>query len=175
MMGAAVNPFDRYDAPPQKRDAEAANPFDKFDHAEYVPTYTGLARNTIAGANEGLATVAGAPVDAATWAINKGIQGVNRVAGRPVANEIEHPFGGSESIKRGIGAIGGDNPDDVQAQTPAERILRAGGEGAGEMVTGAGALATRLASGSLSRFVIVPGENWQAIKSESPAGNVGLF
>jgi hypothetical protein len=136
-MGAAANPFDQFDAPPPKSDA-AANPFDKFDHAEYVPTYTGLARNTIAGGNEGIATVAGAPVDAATWAINKGIQGVNRVAGRPVANEIQQPFGGSESIKRGIGAIGGDNPDEVEAKTPAERIFRAGGEGAGEMVTGAG-------------------------------------
>lgn len=133
------NPFDQFDGPAPKA-AVAANPFDKFDHAEYVPTYSGLARNTIAGANEGIAKVAGAPVDALTWAVNKGIRGVNSVAGKPIANEIEHPFGGSESIKHAIGGIGGDNPDTVEAKTPAERIFRAGGEGMGEMVTGAGAL-----------------------------------
>jgi hypothetical protein len=140
-MGAP-NPFDQFDAPPKKDVAATANPFDKFDHAEYVPTYGALGHNTLAGLNEGIAKVAGAPVDAATWAVNKGIQGVNRIAGRPVANELNYTLpGGSESIKRGIGAIGGDNPDEVEAKTPAERIFRAGGEGAGEMVTGAGALA----------------------------------
>jgi hypothetical protein len=138
---AQANPFDQFDGPQSKGGSTGANPFDQFDKTAYVPTYTGLARNTIAGANEGIATVLGAPVDATTWAVNKGIQGVNRVAGRPVVNEISHPFAGSESIKRGIGAIGGDNPDTVEAQTPTERIFRAGGEGAGEMVTGAGAVA----------------------------------
>lgn len=131
------NPFDQFDSPTGKEDS-GANPFDKFDHSEYVPTYSGIARNTIAGTNEGIAKVAGAPVDAMTWAVNKGIRGVNSVAGRPVANEIQHPFGGSESIKQGIGAIGGDNPDTIEARTPAERVFRAGGEGMGEMVTGAG-------------------------------------
>lgn len=135
---AQANPFDQFDGPSAKATSAGANPFDQFDQTAYEPTYTGLARNTIAGTNEGIATVLGAPVDATTWAVNKGIQGVNRVAGRPVANEIKQPFGGSESIKRGIGAIGGDNPDTIEAKTPAERILRAGGEGAGEMVTGAG-------------------------------------
>jgi hypothetical protein len=136
---AQANPFDQFDAP--KSGAQAgANPFDKFDNVAYVPTYIGLARNTIAGTNEGIATVAGAPVDLMTAGLNMGIRGINRVAGRPVVNEIRQPFGGSESIKRGIGAIGGDNPETVEARTPAERIFRAGGEGAGEMVTGAGEL-----------------------------------
>lgn len=69
---ATPNPFDRFDAP-QTSAAVQANPFDKFDDASYIPTYTGLARNTIAGTNEGIATVAGAPVDAMTWGLNKGV------------------------------------------------------------------------------------------------------
>lgn len=37
-------------------------------------------------------------------------------------------------------AVGVENPDKVEARTRAERIFRAGGEGVGEMVTGAGGL-----------------------------------
>ena len=80
----------------------SGNYFDQFDNANYIPTYTGLARNTIAGTNEGIATVAGAPVDAMTWGLNKGIQGINKVAGRDAVSEIQSPFGGSDSIMRGI-------------------------------------------------------------------------
>jgi hypothetical protein len=152
---AQANPFDQFDGPTSKSGSTGANPFDQFDKTAYVSTYTGLARNAIAGGNEGIASVLGAPVDATTWALNKGIQGIHAATGllgKPknlsslVTGEttgpiqIERPFGGSESIKRGIGAIGGDNPDTVEAQTPAERIVRSGGEGAGSMVTGAGAV-----------------------------------
>lgn len=142
-----MNAFDEFDRPAATEKKSSANAFDEFDRPSYESTYTGLARNTIAGANEGLAIVAGAPVDWATGAVNLGIRGVNRIAGHPVANELGPSFGGSESIKRGIGAIGGDNPETVEAQTPTERIFRAGGEGAGEMATGAGLL-------SLGRKVI---------------------
>lgn len=152
---AQANPFDQFDASPAKSSSAEANPFDRFDQTTYEPTYAGLAHNTIAGANEGIATVLGAPVDATTWALNKGIQGIHATTGllgksqnlsglvtgeKPGPFQIEHPFGGSESIKQGMGLIRA-NPDNVEAKTPAERIFRAGGEGAGEMVTGAGELA----------------------------------
>ena len=136
---AQANPFDQFDGPAPKGITAGSNPFDQFDHAAYVPTYGGIAHNAVAGINENIADVVGGPVDAATWAVNKGIQGVNRIAGRPVANELKYTLpGGSESIKRGIGAIGGENPDEIQAQTPAERIARASAGGGAAMVTGAG-------------------------------------
>jgi hypothetical protein len=133
-----ANAFDEFDVPPKSEKKAAPNAFDEFDRAPYEPTYTGLARNTIAGANEGIAHYAGLPVDAAAGVLNQGIYGINKVAGRDVIPEIRQPFGGSESIKRGMAAVGVEHPDTVEAKTPTERIFRAGGEGAGEMVTGAG-------------------------------------
>lgn len=73
------------------------------------------------GFNDALATVGGAPVDAATWLLNQ-IPGVN----------IKEPFAGSGSIKRGMGVIGA-NPDDRPATTPAEHIARGAGAGVAMM------------------------------------------
>lgn len=83
-----------------------------------------------AGANDFIATVAGAPVDAVTWGLNK------------LGAGIEAPIGGSDSIRRGMGLIGA-NPDDVVApRTGTERIARMSGAGAaGALVPAAGALA----------------------------------
>jgi hypothetical protein len=87
------------------------------------------------GFNSGLASMAGLPVDAMTWALNR-LPGVN----------IKQPFGGSESIKRGLGYLGA-NPDLAPAETSAGHIARAAGEGAGMMVAPEAALATAAKAG----------------------------
>jgi len=134
---AQPNPFDQFDTPTRKEKSEGGNPFDKFDEATYQPTYEGLARNVGAGTNEGIAKTLGYPADFVGSFVNQAAYGVNKLAGRKVLADDVQPFGGSESIKRGMGLIGAD-PDNELAHTPAERIVRAGGEGVGSMVTGAG-------------------------------------
>lgn len=100
-------------------------------------TQSGVVPNALAGLNEGIASTIGAPVDAATWALNKGIQGANYLIGSDAIPEIQKPFGGSESIKGGMASVGIPT-DTVEANTPAERIARGAGYGAGSLVTGAG-------------------------------------
>jgi ddrB-like ParB superfamily domain len=84
--------------------------------------------------NSAVATFAGLPVDAATWAVNKGIQGVNALAGHPVANTLGDLPGGSESIKRGMGALNINTDNLPPAQTTLGQLSGAAGEGAGMMV-----------------------------------------
>ena len=76
-----------------------------------------------AGFNEGLANALGLPVDL--------VAGALRMAGAPIG---ETPFGGSASIKKGMGFIGA-NPDAIPISGDAEKYLRAAGRGAGEAVT----------------------------------------
>ena len=94
-----------------------------------------VARQIPTGFNESLATIAGAPVDLATWAVNQPIKGINAIAGREVVtpNPADMP-GGSKSIKNAMGLIG-INPDDLPAKTTAEKIARGSGEGVGMMLT----------------------------------------
>lgn len=134
---AQANPFDQFDGPTSKGGSTDENPFDQFDKTAYVPTYAGLAHNAVAGTNEGIAKTLGYPADLVGGFVNQAAGGINYLAGRKVLADNVQPFGGSESIKRGMGLISAD-PDKVEANTPAERITRAGGEGAGSMVTGAG-------------------------------------
>jgi hypothetical protein len=86
-----------------------------------------VAMQAVTGPNEALANTAGAPVDAMTWLLNKGIHGVNSVAQAagydPVANDIKDAFGGSQSIKNAMGLIGA-NPDNALPQTPEGQIAR---------------------------------------------------
>ena len=119
---------------------EAPKSASAYDIARQIPT----------GFNEGLATVAGAPVDLTTAAINLPIRGVNaaynalRTPGeedaaagaqpKELIPTIKKPFGGSESIKSGMGLVG-INPDDLPAKTTAEKIARGGGEGVSMMLT----------------------------------------
>lgn len=104
-----------------------------------APESRGLAVNAAAGGNEAIASMAGAPVDAATWLINhapgtilvnKGAEALGFKAPIP---KIENPLGGSESLKRGLGLVGA-NPDDVKAVTPGEHLARAAGSGAASML-----------------------------------------
>lgn len=92
------------------------------------------------GINRGLADLAGAPVDAATWvinhspgtwAVNKGAEALGFKAPIP---EIKEPFGGSGTFKKAMGLVGA-NPDDVAPPTTsAQRILEGAGEGAANML-----------------------------------------
>jgi hypothetical protein len=112
------------------------------------PTLGSVARQIPAGFNTGLADIIGSPVDGMTRALNNDIHDINSVArafGResPFLNEIKKPFGGSESIKRGMSAVGVPNPDDTPARNPEERVARGVGEGA------AGMLAPELAGAGL--------------------------
>lgn len=75
------------------------------------------------GFNEVAADTLGAPVDATTWLLNR-IPGI----------KIERPFGGSDSIKRGMAAVGVPNPDDVPAENTAECIARGAGGGIAGMI-----------------------------------------
>lgn len=118
----------------------------------------GIVRNAAAGLNSALYATAGAPVDGATWLINKGIQGANALTGADLS-EIRDPIGGSQSIANAFGAIGVDDPANVRANTTGERIARGVGEGVGYTVAPqaavgglarAGAIAPEVAAGAYS-------------------------
>lgn len=92
----------------------------------------GLLMNYAAGTNEGVSTLMGAPVDIATWGINRGIDAANwasrQMGGDNLAGNITDPVGGSQSI-RDAQALYGGSPDQVAAATSAERIARGAGAG----------------------------------------------
>lgn len=97
-----------------------------------------LARQIPTGFNEGVADVLGAPVDAATWAMNK-IPGV----------KIANPVGSSDSIKSAMGFIGAD-PRDLPANTTTEKVLRGAGSGAAAMIAPEAAVGTLARAGALA-------------------------
>jgi hypothetical protein len=90
----------------------------------------GLARNAAAGFSEGVYGTLGSPVDAATWLVNRGIDGVNAVAGSEISNLGDLPLG-SRSIATNLEHYAGiPDPAKVRAVTLAEKAARAAGEGA---------------------------------------------
>lgn len=101
-------------------------------------TLSSVAHNTTAGLNEGIAKTLGYPADLVGGFVNQAAGGVNYLAGRKVLADNVQPFGGSESIRRGLNAIGADTADTVEANHPIERIARGAGEGAGGMAAGGG-------------------------------------
>jgi len=76
-----------------------------------------------AGFNEGLANTLGLPVDL--------VAGALRMAGAPMGDT---PFGGSASIKKGMGLVGA-NPENIPVSGDAEKYIRAAGRGAGEALS----------------------------------------
>lgn len=71
--------------------------------ASEQPPAPGRPPNTIAtqfssGANEGISQALGAPVDAMTWLLNRGFQGVKAATGAD-AGQIRNPVGGSDWIE----------------------------------------------------------------------------
>jgi hypothetical protein len=117
----------------------------------------GILRNIGAGANEAIASTLGAPVDAASWLLNRAHDivtspdatrnaalaqdaeaGLNPTLPQtngtePPAPWITHPFGGSDSIRTAMGLVGAD-PRDVGANTAIDRIARGTGEGVVSMI-----------------------------------------
>lgn len=128
--GVPIGPDGRPRVSITKSEAGEENPFARFDslrgdapRSDKSPTLRSVAMQVPTGFNEVTADTLGAPVDAVTWVLNQ-IPGV----------KIEHPFGGSESIKRGMAAVGVPNPDEVPAENTAERIARGTGGGIAGMI-----------------------------------------
>jgi hypothetical protein len=93
-----------------------------------------------------VSATAGAPVDIATFGINKGIDAANWISrqfgGEDLASPIVDPFGGSQSIRNAQGALYGGSPDQVVPHNAPERIAQGIGFGlAGALLPGAGAAA----------------------------------
>lgn len=111
----------------------------------------GMAANVGAGANELIASAAGAPVDAMTWFLNKAAE---YVAGQKQPL-ITNPIGGSESIKSAMGLVGAD-PRNIVANTGAEKVAREVGAAIPATVApylGARAAIERGATGALPRML----------------------
>lgn len=90
----------------------------------------GIARNAAAGFNQGVYGTFGFPADAATWLINRGIDGVNAVSGSHISNLEELPLG-SRSIARNLEYYAGiPDPEKIRAVTLGEKVARGVGEGA---------------------------------------------
>jgi hypothetical protein len=110
--------------------------------SEAEPTFGSVARQVPTGFNAALADIVGAPVDALTQGLNNDVRDINSVA-RAVGltkgdarllNDIRNPFGGSESIKQGMTAVGVPDPDATPARNTAERVARGVGGGAAGMM-----------------------------------------
>jgi hypothetical protein len=151
--------------------SEGENPFDQFDRLRFGAPTRGSSMRSIAtqvpvGFNETLADVVGAPVDLMTGALNLGGRGVNAAynAMRPrtlsdlvtdsqekeLIPPIRRPFGGSESIKQGMGLVG-LNPEDIPANTAGERIARGAGGGVAAVVAPEAILGTLAKLGPAAR------------------------
>lgn len=134
---AEVNPYadDIKGGPPV---VSGPNPYADDIKEKKAATASSVGHNTIAGINTGIAKTLGYPADLVGGFVNQAAGGINYLAGRKVLADNVQPFGGSESIKHGMTAIGVEDPDTVEANQPVERIMRGTGEGAGGMVAGGG-------------------------------------
>jgi hypothetical protein len=127
---------------------------------------TGAAANFGAGASDAIAGALGAPVDAATWALN---QGHRLMTSRSVAEYndpnrapwIQNPLGGSESIKSGMGLVGAD-PRDVVPADSLDAIARGAGAGVAGTVLPMGA--ARAVAGGVPAL---------SLRGYAPTSNVG--
>lgn len=131
-----VLPSDRQQAAPPVDDVPFTLPSERGQPAQ--ATLGTMAQSAGVGMNKAIAGTLGAPVDLAAWGM--------RHLGVPVGDE---PFGGSESIKRGMGFIG-TNPNDFPARNMGERLAQGAGEMAAASVLPEGMLggAARLGAGA---------------------------
>jgi len=104
--------------------------------------------NIAAGGNEAIAGLAGLPVDLAAGGINLATRGINAVTGASIPAIVD-PVGGSGTFKRAFGVVGA-NPDDVQPQDNADRVLRAGAAGVTSAALPGGVLAGATRAGLVS-------------------------
>ncbi|OYX87374.1 MAG: hypothetical protein B7Y71_01720, partial [Xanthobacter sp. 35-67-6] len=144
-----------------------------------APKKSGVYNNATAGINDGIYSILGAPVDAATWAVNKGIHGINALTGSDLP-DARPGIGGSESIANAFEGIGVNNPKDVEANTTGERIARGAGQGIGSTIASAPVAAMIAAgTGPLSRALapiaeaMVPSTTGQAVGDAAIGGVAG--
>ncbi|QJP13703.1 hypothetical protein G3545_08555 [Starkeya sp. ORNL1] len=138
----------------------------------------GLARNAAAGLSEGVYGTLGFPVDAATWLVNRGIDGVNAVAGSEISNLGDLPLG-SRSIATNLEHYAGiPDPAKVRAVTLAEKAARAAGEGAAyaiapQALLRAGAVVAGTRLPGLLKTVFGNSNTLRALGGEAVAGGIG--
>lgn len=101
-----------------------------------LATRAGMALN-----RDVIAPALGAPMDAASWVVNKIGRGVQSLTGAERKDIIVDPIGGSESIKKGIAAVGravgveNAHPDSaIPATTLPQKIAEGVGQGVGMAV-----------------------------------------
>lgn len=124
-----ANPFDQFDA--QK--APAPNPFDAFDAPAAAPpaqtTFGGLAKNFAAGAGESLTGAVGMVMDA----LNPYEQ-VARVINEGAGHNVVPDASAAPILNKDVLGSVGLNPEDIKAQTPAERAARYAGVGVSSLL-----------------------------------------
>ncbi len=101
---------------------------------------TGAFNNFTAGLNGAIYSVAGMPVDAATWLLNKAGQQARAVSGAPV-QEIQPGPLGSQSLARWGEMLGINDPEKVAPANPGQQVARAAGAGVGYAIAPEAALA----------------------------------
>lgn len=104
---------------------------------------TNLITQSMSGLNEGLANLAGLPVDMVTGGLNLASKGINRATGVDLG-QIENPVGGSQGLLQedGMGAF----VTDVPPQTTAQRVGRRVGQEVGASLPMAAAILGRTAT-----------------------------
>ena len=146
-------------------------PWSKYPKADDgAPPGAGVVANVGAGANDWMASVAGAPVDAMTWFLNKAAE---YAAGKKDP-WVTAPIGGSESIRSAMGLVGAD-PRNIAANTSGEKIARDVGAAIPATVApflGARAAIERGATGVLPRLLGGPSGPGQG-GAQTAAGAVG--
>lgn len=150
---------------------------DVLGHAQPDKKEVPIYARPLVGANRAIADLAGAPVDATTFLLNKGAQAATWAANKALgtsmeAPQIKNPIGGSGTFKSAMGVIGA-NPDDVRpAATRGEKLLEAAGEGAASMLVPGLA-----AEAALARAPTVDGAikaAFDILKGTGPASNVAI-
>ena len=119
----------------------------------------GTATQSLAGINEGLATIGGAIPDLAQGAINYGIDGINAVsefAGYPTdIGQLEGSYGTSKNLTE-LMTKGNMIAEADPRHATARRIGKATGEGLGMVATGGALGMTRAAGSTLGKILAAP-------------------
>lgn len=171
-----AGPWERY-APQPATSAAPPGPWTKYAGgapaapAEATDSLGSIGENAVGGLNRAIFNTLGAPVDAATWLTNKGVQGVEALTGYDLPEARDVP-GGSASIARAFEHVGVADPDTIEADTVAEKLARGMGEGVGYAVAPEAAIAglTRAAAPLAPRVMDAAGRMFGRAES---AGAVG--
>lgn len=126
---------------------------------------TDIVSNVGAGANDAIASTLGAPVDLVNAGVGAVEHGINAIAGTNL-QPSPAPFGGSQSIKQGMGLIGA-NPDDTVATSPEARVARGIGAGAGSVLGPMGV------AGAIDRGIVAAPQIAQTVASTLAPASLG--